>query len=641
MSIQKIDMGVRDSLRTFQILVGDQHLDGLNRETVEDALVAYACHLLDLNSKIETISDQKFCRLYYKFLRSFSRQNILYLDDMMTFFEGVRSALVHGTLLEIPQPLSWILHTSPVDARAVNSACVFLLKIGIARPDLETDMFNKYQAAESKAIEQLEVLDWQFVKEMHDVITSWFYNIPLDIKPKFGGGATADTKIKTKLDKYVQLRRVSALPLVDPEETYYPYYTFLSQRGWTDYTSRLIFVPKSWKALRTVKPEPPELMYWQQGVMECLYHYIAADPWLSRHFPFTNQAAHHDLIRFGSMSRTYSTLDLSQASDSVSKWLVYYLFSDTPLVDWLMRTRSTHYRYQGRTYPSNIFAGMGSALCFPIESIVFGSICQVVYLRAQATAPSRTGLYHDPAWSVYGDDIVVDTDLAPALVRALEGLHFTVNEDKSFIASDYLESCGKEYLNGRDITPLRYKLSRANGRCTLVSGLVTLANRSLLDYDSVRLYNWCRYRIEDILHHYTRQGRRFPFLGIHETLPSTVRDDTRVYQRVEFPFDELDYTSYAAYKESFLSLIHSSHLYDNYEVRWNDKLQVAEYRCTSVTMVPKSFRKIREDSSDPYVNSILLHEALRAPQEESIHIDKYSQMSGMRAKLVTTWQTIG
>jgi hypothetical protein len=53
---------------------------------------------------------------------------------------------------------------------------------------------------------------------------------------------------------------------------------------------------------------------------------------------------------------------------------------------------------------------------------------------------------------------VILDEAVPSLLKILEDLHFTVNENKSFWGrelTNFREACGGEYLNGQDVTPLR------------------------------------------------------------------------------------------------------------------------------------------------------------------------------------------
>lgn len=98
------------------------------------------------------------------------------------------------------------------------------------------------------------------------------------------------------------------------------------------------------------------------------------------------------------------------------------------------------------------YAPMGSALCFPVESILFASIVELAYRKhyGQASQGSQSGC------SVYGDDIVCPSEIYHLVVELLEHFGFKVNLAKSFYRGAYFESCGVEYLYGVRITTIRH-----------------------------------------------------------------------------------------------------------------------------------------------------------------------------------------
>jgi hypothetical protein len=134
---------------------------------------------------------------------------------------------------------------------------------------------------------------------------------------------------------------------------------------------------------------------------------------------------------------------------------------------------------------------MGSATCFPVESMVFATICEAA-VRRNLGRRSRVDDY-----VVYGDDIVIRSDCAYTAVYLLEKCGFTVNKSKSFgydtgqdtLSENHVfrEACGIECFDGEDITPLR--LSRrlvsptnnmSDHQAGLGVGLIDLVNRSFL-----------------------------------------------------------------------------------------------------------------------------------------------------------------
>lgn len=62
---------------------------------------------------------------------------------------------------------------------------------------------------------------------------------------------------------------------------------------------------------------------------------------------------------------------------------------------------------------------------------------------------------------VYGDDVIVPKDYALHVQPALEAVGLLVNVNKSFYKGPFRESCGGDYINGVEVSPVRFKMSGA------------------------------------------------------------------------------------------------------------------------------------------------------------------------------------
>lgn len=366
-SIKKIDQAARDRFTQLPLAIEGRE-DAFNRKVLIDALCAYSCYLTDLFGL-----DDSSKYVYTAIKRLGITQYFRILDRLrVTLFEYGPDYIV-GT-----EEYSLLFKDFPLPEgetmrfRALNGAFSFLLKVRIRRPDLQPEAKEKYFAAEERArTEDLTSPAVAYVLEqLNAIMRQWLRGLDLtDIRPGHSGGAVANPKARTLREKYLDMKYLSTVAYLgyDPRD-YAPWVCFIGYQPESDYTSRLIFVPKTWKALRTVKPEPSELQYWQQGVMHALYNYVKAHPFLSTHFPFHDQTMHHKYVLEGSFSDIYSTIDLSQASDSVTIGLVRKIFANTPLLPWLEATRSEYFKYGNEKYRSYIFAGMGSSLCFQLRA---------------------------------------------------------------------------------------------------------------------------------------------------------------------------------------------------------------------------------------------------------------------------------
>lgn len=106
---------------------------------------------------------------------------------------------------------------------------------------------------------------------------------------------------------------------------------------------------------------------------------------------------------------------------------------------------------------------MGSALCFPVESLVFWSLAQAVLDPAFCYSRKRK-LSDSEVW-VFGDDLITPSGALGQLEPVFEELHLRFNRGKCCTGSYFRESCGMDAFKGEDVTPVRIKQ-----HSTLVSG---------------------------------------------------------------------------------------------------------------------------------------------------------------------------
>jgi hypothetical protein len=388
------------------------------------------------------------------------------------------------------------------DFRVLLQLCSYCRKAVFSRPDLKQAALEKYLDCEKRAERGIEGVPQWLLERTRAVIHRWFADFTIrDYRPHHGPGAVAEPGVRTLRQKYDSMyytekcdRTLQYLGL-GCLASYIGWGTTLHTVSWRDerevLTSRLIFVPKTYKALRTVKPEPVTLQFCQKGVQDRLYQYIERHPYLSTRIPLRNQGQNRAAAREGSSHGWLATIDLSAASDSVSAELVEYLFAGTELGLWLSATRSEYVLLPDRrVIPTSIFAGMGSSLCFPVESIIFAAICEVVLDKVKELALSVHPI--DEFYTVYGDDIIVPTTWVRGIEWCLGALGFQVNKEKSFSTGPFRESCGVEAFMGHDVTPFLYPFDFVPARpCKrnhyhrspeFAAALASAANRSILEY---------------------------------------------------------------------------------------------------------------------------------------------------------------
>lgn len=205
--------------------------------------------------------------------------------------------------------------------------------------------------------------------------------------------------------------------------------------------SKLTTVPKNDTIDRCIAIEPSCNMFMQQAIRHDLERVLKR--W-GIDFA-TQQDIQRKLARKGSTGHL-STVDLSAASDSISLELVRFLFPPD-VVFWLELARSPDIQVSpGKFERLNVFATMGNATTFPVQTIIFLSIAEAV-CRELSLSTDRENI------GVYGDDIIVPEQAYGLLVDSLAAAGFSVNLEKSFRAGGFKESCGGDYYHGIDVRP--------------------------------------------------------------------------------------------------------------------------------------------------------------------------------------------
>lgn len=287
--------------------------------------------------------------------------------------------------------------------------------------------------------------------------------------PKHGPGATAD-RFRGN-GKYRQRTWTSRLDQVFP----FVDYLFPSARYYHPDNSesainilardhelpvKVTLVPKTLKTPRVIAIEPTCMQYVQQGLMELFVNGVESSSILSPLIGFTDQVPNQELACIGSQSGALATLDLSEASDRVSNLLVLTMFDRQPhLRDAVQACRSLQADVPGHgVIRLAKFASMGSALCFPVEAMVFLTVA-IIGIAESRCIPVTRKLVRQLSGQVriYGDDIIVPVDTVHSVMNALEAYGFKVNSRKSFWTGKFRESCGKEYYDGTDVSIVRYR----------------------------------------------------------------------------------------------------------------------------------------------------------------------------------------
>jgi hypothetical protein len=217
-------------------------------------------------------------------------------------------------------------------------------------------------------------------------------------------------------------------------------------------SAKLVAVPKDSRGPRLISCEPLENQWIQQGQMTKIVDLIEAHPLTKGRVNFTDQTVNGALALEGSKTREWCTLDMKEASDRVSVDLVKYLFHEH-IYEYFDASRSTHTELpDGTLHYLKKFAPMGSALCFPVEALVFWSLAvsSIIHTRKMSLEMAASLVY------VYGDDIICRSGDHATIRQYLPKFGLLFNEAKCCTAGSFRESCGVDAFKGVDVTPTKF-----------------------------------------------------------------------------------------------------------------------------------------------------------------------------------------
>lgn len=343
--------------------------------------------------------------------------------------------------------------------------------------DFSEEMTVDYLSNEER-LARLDFYQIRYLGVINSIMREWLSSFEIDdFIPKHGSGGIAGSKTKSMAYKYRDLHSDVRIRYLHAQLGLTCSQHLIDDDNKLDRTGEIVIVPKSMTTGRMICKEPATLMYLQQGVWHSLDRYLSRHHILRQHISIHDQGLNREYCRRASVDPAhYATIDLSSASDSVSWKLVKRVFARTPLLKYLLLTKSDRARLpNGQVVQLEKFAPMGSALCFPIESLIFASFCEYVVRYSGIR-------FKDNPYCVYGDDIIVDTRLLEHLLDVLDDCGFLVNTSKSYMSPDntFRESCGVEYYHGQDVSPIRISRNFADDDLirhpNLFSEYISLAN---------------------------------------------------------------------------------------------------------------------------------------------------------------------
>lgn len=268
--------------------------------------------------------------------------------------------------------------------------------------------------------------------------------------------------------------------------------------------AKVSLVPKSYKDLRTMRPEGTVNSWFCQMIAKHLTDILKVNCNICLG---SQPEVHRALAKLGSLDPELfiATIDWSEASDRIWTSLVQNIFTEghapqwynfmhevcrvgkssmvftvdaeqfkeiLPLLDsecdsWtavkLDKREGTHFEVSC-VFQCSMFANMGNPITFPLQTLIFWAFltsCGEIYCE-------DTGEIYDALqWpSCFGDDGIIDSRIFSVVQHYAPMLGWKLNAGKSFVEGGFRESCGGDYYYGRYVRPFCSKRPPLDPRYT-------------------------------------------------------------------------------------------------------------------------------------------------------------------------------
>jgi len=257
---------------------------------------------------------------------------------------------------------------------------------------------------------------------------------------------------------------------------------------------RLAFVPKRTDCSRTIVIESSLATFYQLGIETIFRNRLKSFFGIDLS---TQSVLNRELAREGSLKDHNITIDLTEASNSVSERMLRWALPRN-ILQWLDFCRTRYVKLpSGERVELAMYSSMGNGYTFPLETIVFSAVVAAAASFREIHLPKPWITDSSNAWGVFGDDIICPKRLTMDVLRLLDLLGFRVNRDKSFVEGPFRESCGADYYEGSNVRGVYCKsLSTPQDLYTLINNLnewtartgIVLSNTVRLLLSGVRVY---------------------------------------------------------------------------------------------------------------------------------------------------------
>lgn len=240
--------------------------------------------------------------------------------------------------------------------------------------------------------------------------------------------------------------------------------------------ARLAAVPKDMFKDRLITVEPMQQSFLQQWCRDRLLRAVQVLPSSSaipQQLYGRGPEVQQRRCAVGSLNGETATIDLSDASDSISVHDVLDVFPPLIAAD-LEKSRSDYVSVNGTRYRTHMYAGMGNATTFVVESLFFWAVVTTISRRLRDFTPV----------SVFGDDIVCGIRAArhPLFNEWMSACGLKLNGAKCGMSTGpgFREACGVVAFRGDVLQLKRISGYREENSCELEK-LCSLCNSACDD----------------------------------------------------------------------------------------------------------------------------------------------------------------
>lgn len=358
---------------------------------------------------------------------------------------------------------------------------------------------------------QLRILD--ILSKMRQTASQILGKLPNELDMFFGPGATFVDRgrlctIPDKISSHPAITDAARCLLPFWRETAWARACILDNSSTSEPQSirgnRFTTVPKDALKLRGIGVEPSLNVSFQLSVGKIIRSKL-------KKFGIdllTAQPIHRSVAATASKTGEYATIDLSNASDTISYNLVKLIIPS----DWfslLDSLRSPSTLMDGKWFHLEKFSSMGNGYTFELETLLFLVI--IATLMAESSIEPIPG---GNFW-VYGDDLIVPTEVARDVVACLSYFGLKTNPKKTFLTGRFRESCGGDFFDGVAVRPhyLKEFPDEPQKVIALANGIRRMAQSHLSNPTRGRRYKRAWMRCLDMLPNHIRRLRGPESLG--------------------------------------------------------------------------------------------------------------------------------